>query len=335
MDNKIILTKNISNDKLNNKNYITNKNKIKMKTNLKNHKILITEKTTKSMISNFPKSTRQIENKFIDSEKTNFNTINTFNNINSYTYEIFKAKQESLKEKKLYQEKVAILKNHINTLKRKEDELNKRVEMNKEIEKNRNKRKKEIEIIKQSLLSIEIDKRNALEEKKRNVMNQKIKNNKLLKESQRKIIKEKIEKYKKAYEDKKKVEEKRLEIKNKNEEIFHWKIKKIKNERIKIKEKNLRKKNEGLNRINNLYKTSYQNNINETKKLKEELLNLELVEQQFILNLKKTQDYLQCNSSNKNRKKKSNSVQRRNHINNNSINNKNMHNKAYSFDKIN
>ena len=41
---------------------------------------------------------------------------------------------------------------------------------------------------------------------------------------------------------------------------------------------------------------TYENNLNETKKLKDEITKLELMEEQCIENLKKTQDYLNKNN---------------------------------------
>ena len=128
-------------------------------------------------------------------------------------------------------------------------------------------------------------------------------------------------------------------------------IKKIKNEREKFKEKNERKKNEDINRINSSYRKTYQNNINETKKLKEELKNLELMEEECIQKLKKTQDYIKKNNDENIRfnnyqkikfsndidnkiRRKANSATRRNQ--NNNINNlsRNKKDKTSSLPKL-
>ena len=119
---------------INSHNYDTNSN----------NKNYFTEKTKKSTTSDyFPSTTRQTGKNNIN--KDNYNTINTNSSYsNSSTYEIYKAKQESLKEKKLYEERVKTLRNHINALKKQEEELNKKAEFNKEREKNINKRIKEM-----------------------------------------------------------------------------------------------------------------------------------------------------------------------------------------------
>ena len=156
-----------------------------------NKKILFSERTKNSTGSNFlPKSTRYTDNSFRDIKKS----FNTTYNLNSSANEIFKANQESLKERKAYEEKVRILQNHIRALRKQEEEIFKKERMNKEKEKYLNKKKKEKENRKKALLSAEIDKRNALEEKRRTTMEQKIMTNRGLKASQEKIINEKINK---------------------------------------------------------------------------------------------------------------------------------------------
>jgi hypothetical protein len=304
---------NILNDKLNNNHYFSkyntnpkNKNSILQKTFKKkvvknndinmdiNKKILFSERTKNSTGSNFfPKSTRYTDNSFRDIKKSFYTTSN---NLNSSTNEIFKANQESLKERKAYEEKVKILQNHIKALRKQEEEIYKKEKMNREKEKYLNKKKKEKENRKKALLSAEIDKRNALEEKKRTTLEQKIMTNRGLKASQEKIINEKINKYKKAINDKKKTEEKRIENKNNNEKYNHLQIEKIKNERAKIREKNLEKKYENINKLNNSYKISYEKNIDEAKRLKNELSKLEIVEEQCLENLKKTQEFIKKNN---------------------------------------
>ena len=320
-------------------------------TNSKN-KNYFTEKTKKSTTSDyFPSTTRQTGKNNIN--KDNYNTINTNSSYsNSSTYEIYKAKQESLKEKKLYEERVKTLRNHINALKKQEEELNKKAEFNKERENNINKRKKEKDSLKQALLSVEIDKRNALEEKKKKILQQKLKNILGLKKSQERIIKQKNKQYREAYNDRRKVEEIRNEINNKIDEKNSAQIKKIRNEREKIKDKNNRKKSEDINKINKSYRITYKNNINETQKLKSELKNLELMEEECLEKLKKTQDYIKKNNDeytrvnnyertkynitfNNNKKRRANSAKRRNYNININYQKRDINGKEFSLSKSN
>ena len=101
--------------------------------------------------------------------------------------------------------------------------------------------------------------------------------------------------------------------------------------------------------MSNNYIVNYQNNMNETKKLKNELLKLESMEGKYIENLKKTKESIKRNyddnirynnfqkikiikSDNKNKKRLANSAQKRNY--NNLMNlKKNTKNKSISIPK--
>ena len=208
------------------------------------------------------------------------------------TKEIYKAKQVSTKEKKLYEERVKILRNHINALRKQEIELNKKAELAKEKEINKNKLKQEKDHLKQVLLTKEMDRRNALEEKKKIIMQQKIKNDMHLKEQKQKMKNDKLNKYKKVKNDLKKAEERRNENNNKKEHIIHDKIEEIRNERQKMRERSLQRRCVDKNRINKSYQMTYEHNINQTQKLKDELSRLENMEDQYIENIKKTQEFI-------------------------------------------
>ena len=291
--------------------------KKKLKTlNNSNNKFLTKEKTTKSNASNasnyFTQSTANINHTF-KTERTHYSTASSANiNLNSSAYEIYKAKKDSYREKKLYEERVKLMQNHIKALKKQEEELNKKAEIDKEKEKNKDKRKQEKETLRQALLSLEIDKRNELEEKKKNIMQQKIKNNLGLKESQERFHRAKMQNYQKAIDDKKKVEVERKENKHKKEESNHMLFMKMKGEREKTKENFIKKRNENKDRLNTSYKIEYKNNVDETQKLKNELTKLELMEEKCLENLKKTKDCIKKNNKNNSiLKRTSNSVKKR------------------------
>lgn len=216
---------------------------------------------------------------------------NTYNT-NVSAKEIYKAKQDSTKEKKLYEERVKILRNHINALRKQEIELNKKAEIAKEKELNKNKLRQEKDHLKQVLLTKEMDRRNALEEKKKIIMQQKIKNDMHIKEQQQKMRNDKLNKYKKVKNDLKKAEERRNENNNKKEHIIHDKIEEIRNERQKMRERSMQRRYVDKNRINKSYQMTYEDNINQTQKLKDELSKLEYMEDQYIENIKKTQEFI-------------------------------------------
>ena len=105
-----------------------------------------------------------------------------------------------------------------------------------------------------------------------------------------------MNKYKEDNNDRKKGEEKRIENINKIEKNNQIQIEKIKNEREKRKERNIIKKNENKNRMNQSYQKTYQDNVNQTEKLKDELSKLESLEVQYIENIKKTQEFIKNNN---------------------------------------
>lgn len=282
-------------------------------TNNSNNKLLVKEKTTKSNASNtsnfYTQSTPNIEYA-LNSDRNHYSMADI--NVNSSAYDLYKANKQSYRDKRLYTERVKLLQNHINALKKQEEQLNKKAEINREREKKNDKRKQEKENLKQALLSLEIDKRNELEEKKKNILEQKMKNNLGLKESLERNHKKKMQNYQKAYNDKKKVETERIENKNKKEANNHMLFIKLKNEREKNKESYIRKKNENKNRLNTSYKLELRNNVDETKRLKNEISRLELMEIKYIEHLNKTRDSIENNNKNNSSQKRlANSAKRR------------------------
>jgi hypothetical protein len=263
--------KNRNNDDINDKNYYTEQNQK----------------------GNYLKQSQKRMNKKKErNEDSNGDYSPNHYNTNIPTKEIYKAKQVSTKEKKLYEERVKILRNHINALRKQEIELNKKAELAKEKEINKNKLKQEKDHLKQVLLTKEMDRRNALEEKKKIIMQQKIKNDMHLKEQKQKMKNDKLNKYKKVKNDLKKAEERRNENNNKKEHIIHDKIEEIRNERQKMRERSLQRRCVDKNRINKSYQMTYEDNINQTQKLKDELSRLENMEDQYIENIKKTQEFI-------------------------------------------
>ena len=263
--------KNRNNDNINDKNYYTEQNQ---KGNY------------------LTQSQRRMNKKKERNEDSNTDYSPNTYNTNISAKEIYKAKQVSTKEKKLYEERVKILRNHINALRKQEIELNKKAELAKEKEINKNKLKQEKDHLKQVLLTKEMDRRNALEEKKKIIMQQKIKKNMHLKEQQQKLKNDKLNRYKKVKNDLKKAEERRNENNNKKEHIIHDKIEEIRNERQKMRERSMQRRYADKNRINKSYQMTYEDNINQTQKLKDELSRLENMEDQYIENIKKTQEFI-------------------------------------------
>lgn len=346
--------------------FTTKKNKNK---NLANSykRLLFTEQTTKSSVTNnyIPQNGKnqisslktKTDNKIKPKKyKLNLDLSKTFTS--SEIYNNFKAKQESKREKKLYEDKIQALKNHINALKKQQSDLTKKAEKAKENEKYKMKLKQEKESIKQALLSAEIDRRNEMEMKRKNIAEKKMKEENGILISKRRNNKDKKNEYKKLIIHKKKLKKIVNEDNYKSNEINRIIIDKIKRDREKTINNLYQKKKNYINKVNNSYRITYQNNLNETKKLKNELIKLEEIENQYLQNMKYTQDTLKNYNKNnikyrmhqkiksdyslddidnmkiKENKRKANSVMKRYKINNKNNISRNKRNKNKSCPKI-
>lgn len=290
-------------------NVIKKNNKIKIdkigkKVIDSNKRLLFTEQTTKSSETNnyIPKTkkskmyslkTKENKKNKNNIKKFNLNIYNTFSP--SKTYHNFKEMQESTKEKRLYEDKIRLVRKHIEALKKQQIYLTKVTEKEKQIQNNKNKIKIEKESIKQALLSIEIDKRNELDIKRKNIANKKLKEKQEMMISKIKIKNKKIKEYKKAYIEKKKIEEIIYEDNNKTHISNKLIIDKIKFEREKNRKNLINEKKNFYDIINNSYRLTYRNNLNETKKLKNELMELEKMEEQYLEKMKHTKNVLNKN----------------------------------------
>ena len=267
------------------------------------NRLLFTEQTTKSSMTNnyFPQKTENLITKTqVNNEaktkrfKYSLDINKTFSS--SSTYANFKAKQESTKEKKLYEEKIQILRNHINALKKQQSDLAKKALKARENEKIKIKIKKNKESIKQALLSAEIDRRNEMKFKKISILEKKSKENKDLLLSKDKTKKNKMNDYKKALNLKQKFEQIMFEDNCKLNEFNKSLIDKIKTDREKNKYILIKKKTSYLNKLNNSYRITYQNNLHYTKKLKNELSKLEQMEDECLQKMKYTKEFLEKNN---------------------------------------
>ena len=267
-------------------------------------RLLFTEQTTKSSVTNnyFPKKQQnkksnlktKTNNKFkINKNKFNFDLNKTYSS--SSTYSNYRAKQESEREKKLYEEKIRLIHNRIEVLKQQQSYLSKKAQKEKENEKYKDNIKREKENIKQALLSVEIDKRNEMVTKRKNITQKKLKEKKEMIISKEKIINDKSKEYKKAYMKKKEIENTINEDNNKFTKVNKILIGKIKSEREKNKKKLMNKKQNYIDKINNSYRQTYQTNLNETRKLKNELIRLEKIEEKYIDNMKLTKNNFRKN----------------------------------------
>ena len=247
-----------------------------------------------SSVKNKNKSNKPLNNNNI---KPNIRDLNKGKKTYSSINENYKAKLESEKEKKLYQEKVKMLENRIFTLKNHEDEIHRRMHYNDIRQTYLNQKRKEKNDMKQALLSYDIDKRNELDFRRKAIKGQKNSLNKHLKES---IEKAKITKMK-DYENMQK--EKRLALsiikENNNKFLKYGKknVKKIQREREQIKQNEINKQQNFGKTNNSYYLETCEDNKNETNKLKNKLKMLEKLEIKYMNSLNKTrQGMLRTNS---------------------------------------
>ena len=268
-------------------------------------RLLFTEQTTKSSVTN----------NYLPQEQNKISSIKTKTNNkskkvqNKYNLDLgqafsflktnlnYKAKQESIKEKKLYEEKVQILRKHIQALQKQQSDLTKKAKKIRENEKNKTKIKNDKESIKKELLSLEIDKRNEMETKKKNIKNKKNEEAKGVFMSKNRTKKDKIKEYKKALIQKKIIKEIINEDNNKSNGLNKSLIDQIRTERKTYKQKLFDKKKNYINKVNNSYRITYHNNINETEKLKKELIKLEKLEEEYLEKMKYTQDTIRKNKN--------------------------------------
>jgi len=206
----------------------------------------------------------------------------------------YKAKLESEKERKKCEEKIRLLKNHISAMKRQQENMNKKMLLLKNKENLINSAKRQKEKNKRDIYEYKIIKRAELEQKRKNIEKQKENFYKGMKESMNKTILDKQNKYKLIQ---KEIQEmnKQKEKNNANKIIEH--IQKIKS----IREIN---KNLGINRrkilnqnYNNINEKKYENNIEKTKLLKEEIKQLLDEEDECLENLNKTKTQLDIMTS--------------------------------------
>jgi hypothetical protein len=211
--------------------------------------------------------------------------------------EKYKAKQESEKERKLYQEKVRLLENRILALKSQEDDMNKKIQSNKLRQNYLNKKKKEKNDFKQTLLSYDIDKRNELDEKRKAIKEQKNQLNKDLKESMERNKISKLRNYQKLQKEKKKA----LTLIDRNNHNFEKygrnNVNKIKKEREKIKQNEIKKQRKHGKSMDNFYLESCEDNKQKTDKLKNKIKKLEQLELKYIKSINKTREGMARNNS--------------------------------------
>ena len=210
----------------------------------------------------------------------------------SQLVESMKEAKETDKERRLYEKKLLELKNRINSLKKQDDDLNKRLYLKKEREKDLTLKRKQNEKFKETLKIANEDKRNELEDKKRQIALAKEKLDKDLRYSYKCFLDNKFSKYKQAKENKDKMNNLISENQNKLLEKHKNNALLIKKERERVKEEEQQKRREKLEKIKKETKILCEENIRKTNRIKDEIAEMEKLEEKYMQNLKSVNDEL-------------------------------------------
>ena len=239
-------------------------------------------------------STAACTHRKMNSSQLNYDYYYNNNYLNNYTTSnyvtLHKAIIENKREKKLYQDQLQLLKNHINKLRQEEEDLNKKMKQAKLKEQAIINHHIEKENLKKALESININKQIALEEKKKSIMEKKIKSYINLKEKREKYQQEKVKKYLQI-KNERKIRNLIVYEKNmKDEEYVRKKVEKIKNERERMRKINLTKRENN----NVIDETDY--NFDETEiikeRIKEEIYRLKNEEMMRMSAIRRTKESL-------------------------------------------
>ena len=209
----------------------------------------------------------------------------------------FLEKMESEKEKKLFEKKVRLMENRILGLKRKEEEMNRRILCNEKRENYLNKAKKIKNDFKNKLKNYNIYQKNSLEERRKELKKQNSQFNNELKETLDKVKFTKMKNYQKLMEEKK--YGKNLINQNNKNFLNYGKnnVYKIKKEREDFKKKEMKKMKKHGKSMDNFYMESCEGNRQETDKLRDKLVELEKLESEYIRHIYETRKGLVRNNS--------------------------------------
>ena len=283
----------------------TVENNIKINPKLKDtrNKKISKEITPPSTVAKKERKTHSAQKRIIDRNdnlKHGKHLNRTLDFQNTELSEEFKAKLESDKEKKEYEERIRLMKNHISAMKRQQEDMNKKINFLKHKEANINNVKKEREKAKKAILEYNQNKKNELEEKRKQIEKQREAMNKQIKESSQKSKMEKINKYKQSQKEKLEVNNK-INNNNKNKNInIISKIEKIKALRENNKNIALNRKKKLNKNYKELNEKKYEKNVEKTNMYKMEIKQLQNEEEDLINKLNQTRERLNTFNSTEN-----------------------------------
>jgi len=246
-------------------------------------------------------SVKSIERKNNDinknNKKINKRNVNKGLKTHSSINRNYKAKMESEKEKKYYEEKLRLLENRISALKNHNEELHRKIANDDVRQAYLDQKIKEKNDMKQALISNDIKQKNELDLLKKQIKDQKNNRNKNMKES---IEKSKIDKMK-VYQDLQKEKKMALSRINENNRIYRnygrSNINRIKFEREEAKKNELKKQRNHGKTIDHYYLETCEDNKKKTINLKNRIKKLEKLEMKYMNNLNKTRKGFYRNNS--------------------------------------
>ena len=246
-------------------------------------------------------SVKSIERKNNDinknNKKINKRNVNKGLKTHSSINRNYKAKMESEKEKKYYEEKLRLLENRISALKNHNEELHRKIANDDVRQAYLDQKIKEKNDMKQALISNDIKQKNELDLLKKQIKDQKNNRNKNMKES---IEKSKIDKMK-VYQDLQKEKKMALSRINENNRIYRnygrSNINRIKLEREEAKKNELKKQRNHGKTIDHYYLETCEDNKQKTINLKNRIKKLEKLEMKYMNNLNKTRKGFYRNNS--------------------------------------
>ena len=199
----------------------------------------------------------------------------------------YKAKMESEKEKKIFQEKVRLMENRIMALKYHQEEIHRKKLYNDVRQTYLDLKKKEKNDMKQTLISCDKDKKNELDLKRKQIRDQKNSLNKNLKESKENEKITKMTVYQNFQKEKKVILARINQNNSQYEKYGKENFNKIKKEREQNKENELKRQKTIGKKIDNYYYETCEDNKHETNNLKSKLKKLEKLEIKYMNSLNK------------------------------------------------
>ena len=250
--------------------------------------------TYNTSVKNIDRKNNDVVN---NNKKINKRNVNKGLKTHSSINRNFKAKMESEKEKKYYQEKLRLLENRISALKNHNEELQRKIANDDVRQVYLEQKIKEKNDMKQALISNDISKKNELDLLKKQIKDQKDNRKKNMRESIEKSKIDKMSVYQDLQKQKQLAKSKITENKILYRNYGKSNINRIKLEREEAKKNELKKQRNHGKTIDHFYLETCEDNKRKTINLKNKIKKLEKLEMKYMNNLNKTRKGFYRNNS--------------------------------------